>query len=127
MSESIYEKMDKTRQTIEQLEERLESYRKDKLFLTERLIVSRRFVEEGSVDSVMWWTDRLNFWIKYLDDNDNAIQKTEDELQKQRDILVDLERRFYAANVGPHLTYEYSGEELDYDRLMKGLIKGTKL
>ena len=130
MSESIYEKMENTRRIIKWLEVQLESLQRSKSHrIKEVMDASRTFLEKekdpmNCGEYYIWNIERS---IERFNDTKNAIHKTEDELQKQRSILTKLERRFYAANVGPYLTYECSGEEFDYDRLIKGFIKGTKL
>ena len=128
MSESIYEKMENTRRMIKRLEVQLENLqRSESDRIKEVMDASRIFVEKESMNCGRYYIWDIERSIERFNDNQNAIHKTEDELQKQRSILTKLERRFYAANVGPYLTYECSGEEFDYDRLIKGFIKGTKL
>ena len=128
MSENIYEKMENTRRMIERLEVQLENLQMSESDrIKEVMDASRIFVEKESMNCGRYYIWDIERSIERFNDNQNAIHKTEDELQKQRSILTKLERRFYAANVGPYLTYECSGEEFDYDRLIKGFIKGTKL
>ena len=128
MSESIYEKMENTRRMIKRLEVQLENLQMSESDrIKEVMDASRIFVEKESMNCGRYYIWDIERSIERFNDNQNAIHKTEDELQKQRSILTKLERRFYAANVGPYLTYECSGEEFDYDRLIKGFIKGTKL
>lgn len=128
MSESIYEKMENIRRMIKRLEVQLENLQMSESDrIKEVMDASRKFVEKESMNCGRYYIWDIERSIERFNDNQNAIHKTEDELQKQRSILTKLERRFYAANVGPYLTYECSGEEFDYDRLIKGFIKGTKL
>ena len=113
---------------IKRLEVQLENLqRSESDRIKEVMDASRIFVEKESMNCGRYYIWDIERSIERFNDNQNAIHKTENELQKQRSILTKLERRFYAANVGPYLTYECSGEEFDYDRLIKGFIKGTKL
>lgn len=131
MSESIYEKLEKARKDVKMAEFNLEiakghvaNSKKRFVKLAYDIVDNHERGKDYAVETSIFWMSEITRQIKLDEDRVLACSENLRIANKQ---LTKLERRFYATNVGPYLTYECSGEDFDYERLLKGFIKGTKL
>ena len=127
MSENIFEELQSVRLNVEYYRQHLDQARKSE---ENCFKIVKKYADKIANDrakNVEECLFRLRNAIDLLDRKKAETKEIEYCLWGNTECLRRLERKLYAANVGPNLTYDCDGRDLDVDRLLKGFIKGTKL